>query len=90
MNDQSPPSGAPSDAARYEDELTQPPRQQHTTPLTAEQLKSESKERAANRPLLQKILSVFRKEKGSFRELVINSEPLEKRVALLVDGTLDR
>jgi ribonuclease G len=91
MNDQPNPSGAPSDAAaRYEDELTQPPRPQHTTPLTAEQLKSESKERAANRPILQKILSVFRKEKGSFRELVINSEPLEKRVALLVDGTLDR
>ncbi|NBR59941.1 MAG: Rne/Rng family ribonuclease, partial [Opitutaceae bacterium] len=35
-------------------------------------------------------MSVFRKEKGSFRELVINSEPLEKRVALLIDGTLDR
>ena len=91
MNDQSTPSGVPPDAAaRYEDELTQPPKQQHTTPLTAEQLKAESKGRAADRPLLQKILSVFRKEKGSFRELVINSEPLEKRVALLVDGTLDR
>ncbi len=91
MNDQSPPSGSPQDAAsRHEDELTQPPRPQHTTPLTAEQLKSESKERAANRPILQKILGLFRKEKGSFRELVINSEPLEKRVALLVDGTLDR
>ena len=60
------------------------------TNFTAEQLRAESKERAANRPILQKILSVFRKEKGSFRELVINSEPLEKRVALLVDGTLDR
>ena len=91
MNDQSSPSGAPQDAtSRYEDELTQPPRPSHTTPLTADQLKTESKERAAQRPLLQKILSVFRKEKGTFRELVINSEPLEKRVALLVDGTLDR
>src|SRR4030095_12354775 len=55
-----------------------------------EQLRQQSKERAADRPILQKILSLFRKEKGSFRELVINSEPLEKRVALLVDGTLDR
>jgi len=91
MNDQSSPSGSPQDAtSRYEDELTQPPRPSHTAPLTADQLKSESKERSAQRPLLQKILSVFRKEKGSFRELVINSEPLEKRVALLVDGTLDR
>jgi ribonuclease G len=91
MNDQSNPAGAPQDAAaRHEAELTQPPPQQHTEPLTAEQLRKESQERAADRPILQKILSIFRKEKGSFRELVINSEPLEKRVALLVDGQLDR
>ncbi|MEJ1972966.1 MAG: hypothetical protein WDM96_11050 [Lacunisphaera sp.] len=89
---QTPPAPpSPQDAAsRHEEELTQPPKQQHTERLTAEQLKSESKERAADRPILQKILGMFRKEKGSFRELVINSEPLEKRVALLVDGTLDR
>jgi ribonuclease G len=91
MNDQPSNSGSPQDAAaRYEDELASPPPQKHSEPLTAEQLRNESKERAANRPILQKILSVFRKEKGTFRELVINSEPLEKRVALLVDGTLDR
>ncbi|MBI3884272.1 MAG: Rne/Rng family ribonuclease [Opitutae bacterium] len=91
MNDQPSNSGSPQDAAaRYEEELASPPPQKHSEPLSTEQLRAESKERAANRPLLQKILSVFRKEKGSFRELVINSEPLEKRVALLVDGTLDK
>ena len=92
MNDQPANSGAsPQDAAsRIEDELQQPPPQKHSEPLTAEQLRKESKERAADRPILQKILNLFRKEKGTFRELVINSEPLEKRVALLVDGTLDR
>jgi ribonuclease G len=91
MNDQPSNPGVPSDAAsRYEEELASPPPQKHSEPLTAEQLRKESKERSANRPILQKILSIFRKEKGSFRELVINSEPLEKRVALLVDGTLDR
>ncbi len=91
MNDQPTNSGASQDAAsRHEEELQQPPPQKHTEPLTAEQLRKESKERAADRPILQKILSIFRKEKGTFRELVINSEPLEKRVALLVDGTLDR
>ena len=90
MNDQ-PNSGAPQDAAsRYEEELASPPPQKHSEPLTSDQLRNEAKERAAQRPILQKILSIFRKEKGSFRELVINSEPLEKRVALLVDGTLDR
>ncbi|AOS44593.1 Ribonuclease G [Lacunisphaera limnophila] len=90
MNDQSAPSGAPQDAASREEELTQPPRAQQVDPLTAGQLKAESKERAAQRPILQKILGIFRKEKAIFRELVINSEPLEKRVALLVDGQLDR
>jgi ribonuclease G len=91
MNDQPTNSGVPSDAAsRHEEELQQPPPQKHTEPLTAEQLRKESKERSTDRPILQKILSIFRKEKGSFRELVINSEPLEKRVALLIDGTLDR
>lgn len=92
MNDQPSNSGAsPSDAAaRHEEELQQPPPLKHSEPLTADQLRKESKERAADRPILQKILSIFRKEKGTFRELVINSEPLEKRVALLVDGTLDR
>ncbi|MDI1319307.1 MAG: Rne/Rng family ribonuclease [bacterium] len=91
MNDQPSNAGVPPDAAsRHEEELQQPPPQKHTEPLTADQLRKESKERSADRPILQKILSIFRKEKGSFRELVINSEPLEKRVALLVDGTLDR
>lgn len=92
MNDQSAHAGSSSQdaASRHEEELTQPPSPKHAEPISADQLKAESKERAANRPILQKILGMFRKEKGSFRELVINSEPLEKRVALLVDGQLDR
>ncbi len=92
MNDQSSHAGSsPQDAAsRHEEELIQPPAPKHAEPISAEQLKAESKERAAQRPILQKILGLFRKEKGTFRELVINSEPLEKRVALLVNGQLDR
>jgi ribonuclease G len=92
MNDQPSHAGSsPQDAAsRHEEELINPPTPKHAEPISADQLKAESKERAAQRPILQKILGLFRKEKGSFRELVINSEPLEKRVALLVDGQLDR
>jgi ribonuclease G len=94
MNDQPTNAGAPTPnrdaAARHEEELAQPPPLKHSEPITAAQLHTEAKERSQQRPLLQKILSIFRKEKGSFRELVINSEPLEKRVALLVDGVLDR
>ncbi len=65
-------------------------RPMQSAPITAAELKAGAAERARQRPLLQKILSVFQKEKGSFRELIINSEPLEKRVALLVDGRLEK
>lgn len=94
MNDQPTQSGAPESprdaAARHEEELQQPPPLKHSEPVTASQLNAEAKERSTQRPLLQKILSIFQKEKSTFRELVINSEPLEKRVALLVNGVLDR
>lgn len=92
MNDQpTPPAGSPADAAqRLETELATPPPARTGEPVSNEQLRAEAKERSQQRPLLQKILSIFRKEKGSFRELVINSEPLEKRVALLHEGVLDR
>src|SRR5439155_15994138 len=59
-------------------------------PVDSAELKFGTQERAKQRPLLQKIIAVFKKEKTSFRELIINSEPLEKRVALLVDGVLEK
>ncbi len=92
MSDQSnPPSAVPPDvAAKYDEELVNPPPQTESAPVSASELKAGAAERAKNRPLLQKILAVFQKEKGSYRELIINSEPLEKRVALLVDGRLEK
>jgi ribonuclease G len=96
MNDQS-QTHASGNAPRaagsnpnLEEELTQPPPQKHSSPLSNDQLRADAKDRAADRPILQKILNLFRKEKTTYRELVINSEPLEKRVALLVEGVLDR
>ncbi|MDP2136789.1 MAG: Rne/Rng family ribonuclease [Candidatus Didemnitutus sp.] len=93
MNDQPSSAGSQDNrdaASRHEDELAQPPPLKHHEPITASQLRTESQERSTQRPLIQKILNIFRKEKTNFRELVINSEPLEKRVALLNDGVLDR
>ncbi len=75
---------------KYDEELVNPPPQTQVDPVNPAELKAGAKERAKDRPILQKILSVFRKEKTTFRELIINSEPLEKRVALLVDGTLEK
>jgi ribonuclease G len=70
--------------------MAHPPPAREVAGVSAAELKVGAQERARQRPLLQKVLSVFRKEKGSYRELIINSEPLEKRVALLVDGRLEK
>jgi ribonuclease G len=78
------------DAHKYDEELANPPPTTSVDPVNPAELKAGAKERAQQRPLLQKILSVFKKEKTTFRELIINSEPLEKRVALLIDGTLEK
>lgn len=93
MSDQSPstPGGIPPDIAKkYDEELINPPVAADGESVDPGELKAGAQERAKQRPLLQKILAVFQKEKGSYRELIINSEPLEKRVALLVDGRLEK
>ena len=92
MSDSPQPSpGTPPDVAqKYDAELVNPPAAGESQPVSAADLKAGAAERAQQRPLLQKILAVFKKEKGSYRELIINSEPLEKRVALLVDGRLEK
>jgi ribonuclease G len=74
----------------YDEELLHPPGELQVKPVSNAELKAGAADRAKQRPLLQKILAVFQKEKGSYRELIINSEPLEKRVALLVDGRLEK
>jgi ribonuclease G len=87
-----PPSSVPpqDDSNRYDQELASPPTGQSREPVNPSALRNEAQERSQQRPILQKILSLFQKEKADFRELIINSEPLEKRVALLVDGILDK
>lgn len=83
--------GIPQDVAqKYDEELVNPPPVTQAQQVSASELKAGAEERAKQRPLLQKILAVFKKEKSSYRELIINSEPLEKRVALLIDGRLEK
>ena len=92
MSDQSPTnSDIPQDAAQpYDDEMAQPPPALQVEQVSADELRAGAQERSRNRPILQKLMAVFRKERGAYRELIINSEPLEKRVALLVDGRLEK
>ncbi len=77
-------------ASQYDEELANPPVQRKAEALDRGGLKKGAQDRAKQRPLLQKIVAAFKKEKSSFRELIINAEPLEKRVALLVDGVLEK
>lgn len=72
------------------EELKSPPKEPSYKGPSTDELHDEAKQRAKKRPLLQKIAQVFKREKEPFRELIINSEALERRVALLVDGVLDK
>jgi len=93
MSDQNSNRGnaASSDpATHYDEELAHPPTQKKGEALDRKVLKKGAQERSQQRPLLQKIVAAFQKEKTSFRELIINAEPLEKRVAMLVDGVLEK
>jgi len=96
MSDSSPSSSTPDDSraqddpAHFDEELTNPPPVTDAPDVDSRELRDGAQERSKNRPFLQKILSVFQKQKTSYRELIINSEPLEKRVALLVDGRLEK
>lgn len=53
-------------------------------------LAADAASRRKELPLLQRIVKHFSKDRDTYRELVINSETLEKRVALLRNGVLER
>ncbi|GBL42866.1 ribonuclease G [Verrucomicrobiota bacterium] len=53
-------------------------------------LADEAGRRRKELPLLQRIVKHFSKDRAVYRELVINAETLEKRVALLTNGVLDK
>jgi len=55
-----------------------------------QKLAEEAARRRKELPLLQRIVKHFSKDRNTYRELVINAETLEKRVALLTNGVLDK
>ncbi len=77
-------------ASRYDQELKSPPRENKNVRVDNGKLRRAARDRAKKKPLIAKLVDSLRKEKNVFRELIINSEPLEKRVGLLVDGILDK
>lgn len=84
-------SSSPTDKNSLENELRSAPKEEIIESIPREQLKKESASRAKKRPILQKIARVLSGQKETpYRELIINAEPLETRVALLVDGVLEK
>lgn len=76
--------------AEYTEELSAPPVEEKAERIDQRELKDDAAERAKNRPLLTRLINAIRNNKKSYSELVINSEPLEKRVAQLKDGVLEK
>jgi ribonuclease, rne/rng family len=72
------------------DDLTKRPAEEVVEPIPEEQLNQEAKLRAKKRPLLEKIIRLLKRENDPYREIVINVEPFEKRVALLVEGVMQK
>ena len=72
------------------EELKSPPKEEKAEPIPTNKLKHEALSRAKKRPILQKIARALKPKDKHYRELIINSEPLEKRVALLTDGVLEK
>ena len=76
---------------KLEIQLRQPPVEQTPEPLPARRIKKDASRRAKkSRPLISKIVNAINRDTSPFREIIINSEPLETRVAVLEDGVIKR
>jgi len=74
----------------FTEELTSAPAEKKAERIDTRELRDEATKREKRQPLVARIAKAIKREKKSFTELIINSEPLEKRVALLQDGVLEK
>jgi ribonuclease G len=75
---------------QYTEELSAPPEEKKAERIDTKSLKDDAAKREKKQPLISRIVKAIKSEKKSYTELIINSEPLEKRVALLKDGVLEK
>ncbi len=77
--------------AELDEKLREAPVEPETEPIPAEAIKKAAGKRAKkSRPLLKRVIQAIKKENPVYREIIINSEPLETRVAVLEDGVIQR
>ena len=74
-----------------QDEYSAPPEDIQAELIPEEELQKEARKREKQQPLLKRIAKAMNKEADeTFKELIINSEPLERRMAFLEDGVLQK
>ncbi len=86
----SPQTETPNISSKLEKKLNAPPDEQPQVDVNLKQLHEKAQERAKKQPIVQRLVKAFKKDKSLFREIIINSEPLEQRVALLAEGILEK
>ena len=75
---------------QFTEELTSAPIEKKAERIDTRALKDEAAKREKKEPIITRIAKAIKREKKAYAELIINSEPLEKRVALLQDGVLEK
>jgi ribonuclease G len=58
--------------------------------IPVQDLQKAAQQRAKKLPIIQKVVNSLSGKSSDFTEIVVNSEPLEKRVALLKNGVLEK
>ena len=90
MNSNNQNTGTPKLSDDLELELQHPPQATAPAAINPKDLQQEATERSKQRPVLQKLIRAIRREDSPYREIIINSEPLERRVAVLDNGVLEK
>lgn len=72
-----------------ENDLSSAPLEKAPVLIDKKELRDAALERAKNRPIRERIMAFFRREKNQdYKELIINTEALERRVAMMENGIL--
>jgi ribonuclease G len=72
-----------------ENDLMSAPLEKKPFLIDKKELRDSALERAKNRPIRERIMAFFRREKNQdYKEIIINTEALERRVAMMENGIL--
>ena len=83
------PHGDQSGEDLPENDLSSAPLEKPPILIDKKELRDAALERAKNRPIRERIMSFFRREKKEdYKEIIINTEALERRVAMMENGIL--